>query len=51
MSSCRFSGAQNTGNANNNYYNVKTDSLTYDGLFNENYFRIKAKEKGKRICD
>lgn len=45
MSSCRFSGAQNTGNANNNYYNVKTDSLTYDGLFNENYFRIAAKEK------
>ena len=45
MSSCRFSGAHNTGNANNNYYNVNTDSLTYDGLFNENYFRIAAKEK------
>ena len=45
MSSFRFSGAQNTGNSNNNYYNVKTDSLTYDGLFNENYFRIAAKEK------
>ena len=40
-----FSGAQNVNNNDVNYYNVTKNSLTYDGLFNENYFKISSQEK------
>ena len=39
-----FSGARNTGGIGNDYYSIKKDAMTYDGIFSENYFQIESRE-------
>ena len=39
-----FSGARNTGGIGNDYYSIKKDAMTYDGIFSENYFLIESRE-------